>query len=244
MTRRRVLIVDDNFELAENLAEILEEEGFAVDAFDGALPALEHARHAAFDVALLDVKMPGIDGVDLHKALSRLHPHASYVLMTAFSSDARVREALDSGVSCVLPKPVPVDQLVDALGAPRSGAGHLLLVEDDPDLLESLAEVLCQRGYLVHRASTIREALEGLERVPVDAAVVDVNLPDGLGTQLARDMEARQVRVVLVTGLDAADLRQHLDATESLDAPVLSKPFRLEQLLALLAGHRDASTGP
>ena len=244
MIKRRVLIVDDNFDLAENLAEILVYEGYEVTAFDGAEPALEHARRAAFDVALLDVKMPGIDGVDLHKALRRTHPDASYVLMTAFSADARVREALDAGVTCVLPKPVPVDDLVDALGAADCGHVHVLLVEDDPELAASLAEALSERGYIVRRAATCREAERDAASGGIEAAVVDVRLPDGDGAGLARDLVAKDVRVVLVTGLSPEELRARLGDPGDVGAPMLTKPFPTEELLTLLRDRVGVSTSP
>ncbi len=109
----RVLVVDDNRDLAENLAEILAEEGFvtavAFDPFD----ALALAGDFAFDAAVIDVRMPGMDGVTLFESLAGRHPGAVFVLVTGFTRDERIRHALEAGVRAVLPKPVPVACLLE-----------------------------------------------------------------------------------------------------------------------------------
>jgi len=116
VTLKRVLIVDDNRALAENLAEILEAEGIEATVFSDPLEAREHAAAIEYDAALLDVRMPGIDGVDLCHALRRHHPDAPHLLMTAFAGEER----LETAMSCarkVLWKPFGPQELLDALRA-------------------------------------------------------------------------------------------------------------------------------
>ncbi|HFE45641.1 MAG TPA: response regulator, partial [Nannocystis exedens] len=82
----RVLIVDDNHDLADNLAELLEQEGYAVATAYSGEKALVLAETDVFDTVLTDVRMPGISGVDLVKRLRGLNPETSFLLMTAYSS--------------------------------------------------------------------------------------------------------------------------------------------------------------
>lgn len=86
----RALIVDDNRSLAEDLGEILAAEGYEVQVFHDPLEALRRAPELRFDVAVLDVRMPGIDGVALHRELQASHPHSFFVLMTAYTEDDRL----------------------------------------------------------------------------------------------------------------------------------------------------------
>lgn len=114
---RRILIVDDNRELAENLAEILEMEGLEALVMDDPHAVLDALRgHAGlhFDAALLDVRMPGIDGIDLLRELASFAPDAIYLLMTAFTKEERLAQR-DTRVRRVLAKPFGPDALIAAL---------------------------------------------------------------------------------------------------------------------------------
>jgi CheY-like chemotaxis protein len=113
---RRALIVDDNRALAEDLGEILGSEGYEVLVFFDPLAAVSRCHDQRFDVALLDVRMPGMDGVELFRALASDHPGATYILMSAYADDRRIAQALSEGVQRVLTKPLSVPLLLAALG--------------------------------------------------------------------------------------------------------------------------------
>ncbi|HUS67503.1 MAG TPA: response regulator, partial [Kofleriaceae bacterium] len=81
MTRPCVLLVDDEEGLRTTLAANLELDGFdVVEAADG-IEALAHARRRAFDLVVTDIRMPGMNGVDLFRAIRGLHPRVPVVLM-------------------------------------------------------------------------------------------------------------------------------------------------------------------
>lgn len=113
--RRRVLVVDDNVLLAENLAELLDLSGFEVTVLTSPLAVLQKNESLEFDAALLDVRMPGVDGIELLGELSRAHPEATFVLMTAFTAESRLEGALRAGATAVLGKPLPIDRLLTLL---------------------------------------------------------------------------------------------------------------------------------
>jgi CheY-like chemotaxis protein len=107
------LVVDDNRALGEDLAEILRDEGYQVLLYDDPLRAAALAPTQAFDVALLDVRMPGLDGVALQRQLARSHTRARFVLMTAYAEDELLAQA--QCVQRILLKPVPVQELLAVL---------------------------------------------------------------------------------------------------------------------------------
>lgn len=119
---RRILIVDDNRDLAENLGELLELEGFEPTVLSSARAALEQGAELDFDVALLDIRMPDVDGIELCALLGSTHPDALFLLMTAFTPEIRMAEAEDAGALMVLPKPVPLDQLMQLLSDNQQAA--------------------------------------------------------------------------------------------------------------------------
>lgn len=109
------LIVDDNRALAEDLGEILGDEGFEVRVFSDPLLALQTSDRLSFQIALLDVRMPGIDGVELYRSLVRTHPQSIFILMSAYADDRRLAEALAAGVRRVLTKPLSPTELLALL---------------------------------------------------------------------------------------------------------------------------------
>lgn len=110
-----VLVVDDNAALAENVADILESEGFEAVSVDSPAHALEAALGRSFDAVVLDVRMPGMDGIELRERLRESQPDATFVFMTAFATDERLEAARRSGVGGILAKPFGPDTLIRLL---------------------------------------------------------------------------------------------------------------------------------
>ncbi len=172
---RRYLIVDDNVEFAENVAEILKDEGCEVSiAGDGpaALAALAGTR---FDALITDMRMPQMSGGQLLHQVRRLDPGLPAVLLTAFTSDAELKAAEGEGLLAVLPKPVPIAQLLMLLKVARR-EGLVALVEDDAALAENLCETLREHGFTVVAAKDAAEA-ERLTGLKPFAALVDLRVP-------------------------------------------------------------------
>jgi DNA-binding NtrC family response regulator len=113
--RAHILVVDDNEDLGENLIEILEDAGFRAKLFTDPMEALGEVSPGQYALALLDLRMPGLDGLALFKALRHRDPTLLAVAMTAFAHDERVREAVDEGMLVVFTKPVEPGALLGRL---------------------------------------------------------------------------------------------------------------------------------
>jgi DNA-binding NtrC family response regulator len=232
------LIVDDNRALAEDLAELLESEGYSIRVFNDPLVALREADKLAFDVALLDVRMPGMSGVTLQAHLMAQRPDARFVLMTAYADDKLIKQGLDAGASAVLTKPVPIDRLFASLGDERSR--ELLLVEDDAAFRETLVEALSENGYRCLGVGTADEARKLLSAASEQGrtfatGIIDMRLPDASGAALAKEFSAAALPCILITGWDP-----HLiDAQHEPAPPILVKPFAFHVLLTALRQTRD-----
>lgn len=110
-----ILIVDDNVDLAENLAELLEEDGYKTTAMTDPKDVLSKVEQLDFDAAILDIRMPEVDGVDLLAELKKRKPTASFVMMTAHAADPRIELARSLGIAALLYKPIPFDELFEQL---------------------------------------------------------------------------------------------------------------------------------
>jgi len=115
-----VLVVDDNRLLAENLAEILTDEGCHVRTAFSAEEALGAPEDVCPDLVLTDIRMPGMNGVELIRRLVVRAPMATFLLMTAYTSDQILIDASHLGVvRAVLGKPLVVDKLLALLPRER-----------------------------------------------------------------------------------------------------------------------------
>jgi DNA-binding response OmpR family regulator len=113
----RVLLVDDELEFTTTLSKVLKRRGFDVSLANGGEAALEKVREAAFDVVLLDVKMPGQDGIAVLAAMRRIAPGTRVILMTGHLSVQEEAHGLDGGAFAYLLKPHPIDDLVARIEA-------------------------------------------------------------------------------------------------------------------------------
>ncbi|MGH2934685.1 MAG: response regulator transcription factor [Gaiellaceae bacterium] len=114
--RPRVLVVDDDAAVRGVLSNVLADEGFEVvgAAADGA-EAVELARSLRPDTILLDVRMPGVDGIEAARRIRALDPGVRLVMLSAYDDPTLLREAADAGASRFLVKGCPLPDLVEAV---------------------------------------------------------------------------------------------------------------------------------
>ena len=101
----RLLLVEDNPELAENLADILREEGLSPEVVHSAEQALVLLRESKFDLIISDLRLPARSGVDLLQSLRALGLQTPLILMSAFADPAARGRAECMGAAAVLVKP-------------------------------------------------------------------------------------------------------------------------------------------
>jgi CheY-like chemotaxis protein len=107
-----LLLIDDEAEFVDSLAKLLRRRGFDVEVAGDGASAVELVRARPFDVALLDVKMPGMDGFQALEQIKRLSPCTQVVLLTGHLSPAEEEGGLKAGAYAYLLKPHPIPELV------------------------------------------------------------------------------------------------------------------------------------
>jgi CheY-like chemotaxis protein len=222
---RRYLVVDDNQAFAENLAEILVDAGAQVDVATGGPAALERAAHTRYDALLSDMRMPVMGGAELVHRVRRLDPGLPAIVVTAYTNDDDLAAARQEGLLAVLPKPAPVDRLLELCATARRD-GLVALVEDDPALSDNMSEALRSRGFAAVTAGSVLET-ERLGDVRPFAALVDLRVPGGPDgaamTRLAHKFPGLPMLVVTAHS-DVAPPHPH--------EALFNKPFDTRALLA------------
>ena len=237
-----ILVVDDEVDTCRNLSDILTDLGYEVDIAHDGISALELVRKA-YDVALLDLKMPGMDGLTLYREIKKLRAGTVAIVVTAYAGGDTKAEALAAGAWQVLAKPVDFPKLLglvdEALGQPL-----VMVVDDDHDLCATLWDILRERGYRVCLAHDEDEAAERLKGRDFKVVLIDMKLPSGDGASVFRIVRQSnpQARTVVITGhrseMDQL-VKQVID--EGADA-VCYKPFDVPSLLSTLQNLRCSAS--
>lgn len=111
----KILLVDDEEKFLHSIAERLSLRGFDVVAASNGEKAIQEAEKGGFDLALLDLKMPGMDGTQVLKILKEKHEYIEVVILTGHGSLESAVECVKLGAYGYLPKPYELDKLLDIL---------------------------------------------------------------------------------------------------------------------------------
>ncbi|MDR0339568.1 MAG: response regulator [Desulfovibrio sp.] len=107
-----ILVVDDEHEFLELMRNRLQKRGFTVDVAPTGEQALEMVGRRGYDAMVLDVKMPGIDGIEVLRQVKRLRPEMPVLLLTGHASVEAAMTSVETGAVDYLLKPVPINDLI------------------------------------------------------------------------------------------------------------------------------------
>jgi CheY-like chemotaxis protein/2-polyprenyl-3-methyl-5-hydroxy-6-metoxy-1,4-benzoquinol methylase len=192
----RVLLVDDEVGFTEVLAKRLRRRGLTVSVAQSGAEGLRQLRESDFDVAVLDLKMVDMDGIEVLKVFKKMVPAMPVVMLTGHGSEEAAKDGLKAGAADYLLKPCAIDELLEKLTAAVARAASA-------DTGEANAFDLRAASWDAnpHRRKMTRDIVAAMdeERVFADAASA---LDFGCGTGLLTLALAE--RVPWVTGLDTS----------------------------------------
>jgi CheY-like chemotaxis protein len=256
LTGKRVLIVDDNATNREILSRQTASWGMHPDAYETPAEALLRLRRGEeYDVAVLDMQMPEMDGVVLAGEIRRLRDSLPLVLATSLGGLQQARTATDFAVQ--LTKPVKASQLYEALLVALGAAGlvddiadddlspaaasssqlRILIAEDNAVNQKLVTLMLAKLGYAADIVGNGLEALEAIASNPYDVVLMDVQMPelDGLETtrRIVAEYGVERPRIVAMTANAMESDRAECFAAGMDD--YVAKPIRPDELAGALA---------
>ena len=233
----RILVVDDDKDFRENLLDILDAHGYeataATDGFD-AIERIKESEH--FDVVLMDIKMPVMDGVETFRQVKHIDPDSTVIMVTAYSRDELVKDALREGAYAIFYKPVEIEKLLDVVQQASEEGMLIMVIDDDPLFAINLKEILTKHGYRVLIANSGEEALEVAKGNNIDLYLIDMKMPvmNGLETYI-KLKEIRPGAVAVMVTAFREEMRDLIDQSINSSAyTCLFKPVDMNQLLELL----------
>ncbi len=190
--KAKILVVDDDKIVLRAVTEILQREGYQVVAIDDAVEGLAASKDPSFDVAVLDIKMPNLSGMDLLKAFKQQRPDVEVIMMTAFATVETAVEAVKAGAYDYLTKPF---ENIDDLSLTVAKAAERKALKDRTRVLEEALTARSQFEDLIGQSSQMREIFKLVETVSYSTATVLIQGESGTGKELvARAIHYRSPR--------------------------------------------------
>ncbi len=226
----RILVVDDDIDNAQSLAELFDLEGHeAMVVHSGEAAIAAHmAQH--FDLAFMDVMMPGLNGVESFLQIRKMKPQAKVFMMTGYSVEELLKQAIDQGALGVLNKPMDAGAILSMVN--QVGASGLMVAPAiGPNYSQSLRKVIANSGFQCRVVTEAKEAQDtcGTEEV----LILDFKTPliDSVGVCSNMRRKAAAQPTIIITPQSAQD-HVGYDALRDLAVTgILNKPFDPMELL-------------
>lgn len=230
-----ILLVDDDVGILDTLYDILTDLGYHVEVANSGIKAIEKVIALSFDGILLDIKMPNMDGVTTYKVIQKIRPEAAVIMMTAYSVEGLIAEALNEGAYGIMYKPIDIAKVVEFIKRIKESV-LILIVDDDLSTCVTMLDVLQEKGYNTIKVSTGNEAIKLVKERDFDIIFIDIKMPtmNGLEVYLAIKKIKPNMKVIMMTGYrcEVQDLVNQ--AIKNCAYACIYKPFDIETVLKMI----------
>jgi two-component system, NtrC family, response regulator HydG len=179
-TKGRILIVDDELVVRDSLGKWFTSEGYTAKPAGGAREALELIQHSEFDIALIDIKMPGMDGMELQSRLKEADSDLTVIIMTGYAAVDTAVQALKQGAYDYITKPVDPDELSHLVS---NALEHKRARREVVRLRENLQESF-PGTEMIGKSPAMKKVAELIEMVAPTEATVLITGESGTGKEV------------------------------------------------------------
>jgi len=178
--KAKLLIVDDEPIVRDSLGKWFREEGYEIGMAESASAALTRLAEQQWDLALVDIKMPGTDGIELQRRIHEINPDLTVIIMTGYASVETAVQALKNGAYDYISKPFDPDDVAHLV---RNALAHRHAERENVRLRETVAEV-ARPPELIGQSAAMQRVFEAIETVgPTDATALIMG-ESGTGKEL------------------------------------------------------------
>lgn len=231
---KKVLVVDDEPNMRRTLVDIFQDEGYEVGTAADGESAIAAYRENRFDVVLMDVRMPGMNGIEAFCRIRERNAAARVILMSGYGMDQMRLAALEAGAVAFLEKPLDIEMVIRLIE--QTADTSVLVVENDIELGGEIATTLREHAYQVTIARTPHEVLELIEQIRFDIVLIDADLPIMSGMDLYQAIRKLKPTTIAVMITDNREERERVtqQAVSAAADAVIRKPVDRDYLLATL----------
>ena len=163
-----ILIVDDEKNYPLILSAVLQEEGYETLTANSGTEALEILNHADVDMVLTDMKMPGMDGIELMEKIKADHPHLPIIMMTAYGTVEKAVEAMQKGAYNYILKPFDNERLIIFI----KKAIDMYRVVKENLRLRDVVENRFNFGNIIGKSKRMQELFDLIQKIASSSATV------------------------------------------------------------------------
>jgi two-component system, NtrC family, sensor kinase len=237
---RSVLIVDDDRIIREQLEKELLRNFFTTSLAADGKTALELFDRSDIDIALIDIRLPDIDGLELLVKMKAQKPQCEVIVVTGFGNHDVAIQSLRRGAIDYLEKPVQIEDLNAAIGRAQERLSEkeelayrnvLLVIDDDPEILALMKKSLEKEGYDVHGAGDGAAGLKIIEKTRVDVIITDIQMNGMNGIEVFQQAKKMYTDIegIMVTGHKDQELA--IKAVRAGAFDYITKPIDLDDLI-------------
>ena len=229
-----ILIVDDHPGMRMTLKDILEAEEYSVEIVSSGKEAIDRCKQKNFDVILMDVRMPDLNGVEAYRQIKNFSEGTRVIMMSAYSMEDLKKTAIQEGAIAFLQKPLDIEKVLKIIH--NAELPPVLLVMDDQGEREKLASALNAHKYRAYNCSSPEEALELARQIRFNLIMIDTRLHTmtGLELYLALKQITPTSVTIMLAETDENFLKQAEEAVKQNAYTFLKKPLDLDKLLMIL----------
>lgn len=180
MSIEKILVVDDEMLMRNFLVEALKRKGLEAIAAENGTKALNLVKEQSFDLVITDMKMPGMTGLEVLKAIKEISPRTLVIVVTAFGTIENAVEAMQSGAFHYLIKPFSLESLMANI---EKANQHLVLIEENTYLREQVVSNPSMRPVIAE-SPAMKKILQDIQQIAKSNANVFINGETGTGKEV------------------------------------------------------------
>ncbi len=240
MEKITVLIIEDDPIARKQMANIIKKEHFDVLIAENGNEGLEIFKSQPTDIVITDLKMPGINGMEVVETVKNLYPKTQVLITTAYGETETVITAIRNGVLDYLKKPLDINTLIMTMGRAREEIMKyknvalfptLLLADDESSTRERLANVFKKEKWEVLQAGDGKEALKIFNDNKIDAVLLDIKMPGMNGLEALHEMRKVSQDFVSIVLTGYGDESSAIRAMRDGAFNFLKKPIDLDKMI-------------
>ena len=242
---RKILIVDDDTAFSLMLKSRLEASELPALTAQSGAEALQLLKTGAeIDIMLLDIWLPGINGIELLEKVRAGYPEITVFMVSGHGTDETMLKSMKTGAAGYFSKPLNTAELISSLMNSRLKAaeklekqppvkhikGSVLVADDDPSIRGLLKSVLEEEGFITAVEQDGRKALDRITADSFDIIILDVNMPQLNGIETLKQIKLKNPDIFVVMMTGEASEKEIQEAQHEGSYIILRKPFNMDKL--------------
>ncbi|MCF7791883.1 MAG: response regulator [Victivallales bacterium] len=234
MNKQKILVVDDNEAFAGCIKDIVEAKGYESATASGGSEALEKVKNGFSGIVIMDIKMPVLNGVETLKKMKKVKPDICVILMTGFSVEDLIKDALEEGAFGILYKPLDFNKLIGMIEMVKNG-GIIMITDNQPQIHLTLKNTFEKKGYSVFLAESSEKAIEIAKEKIKSIIILDMKLPPLNGLETYLEIKKLNPQTILILLIESQETKNKADSILNKNAYFcLHKPFDPEEALRIV----------